>query len=214
MKGNVIGFDPDTNTGAISGHDGKRYDFATADWHSHDRKPRHGDLVDFAPDGQRATQIYALETAYVPPSFGQFLFSVQGRISRSQYWLKWFLPVIAISLVLYIILFASIASGGAGAAGVAGILLLLFTLITLWPSIAVTVKRIHDRNKSGWLVLALYAPLILYYVLMAAAGQQNPATLLVGLIMMGVGIWFFIEFGCLRGTVGENQYGPDPVQHN
>lgn len=213
MKGNVIGFDPDTNTGAISGHDGKRYDFATVDWHSHDRPPRHGDLVDFAPDGQRATQIYALESAYVPPTFGQFVFSVQGRISRSQYWLKWFLPVIAITAVLYIILIATVVSGSTAGAGVVGVLLLLFSLITLWPSIAVSVKRIHDRNKSGWLVLALYAPLILYYLLMFTAGQQNPATIIVALIMFGVGIWFFVEFGCMRGTIGENRYGPDPVLH-
>ena len=29
MKGNVIGFDSDTNTGAISGHEGNRYVYAT-----------------------------------------------------------------------------------------------------------------------------------------------------------------------------------------
>ena len=44
MKGNVIGFDRDTNTGAISGHDGNRYDFVTADWHSN-RQPMRGDVV-------------------------------------------------------------------------------------------------------------------------------------------------------------------------
>jgi hypothetical protein len=32
MRGNVIGFDPDTNTGAIGGYDGKRYDFVTQEW--------------------------------------------------------------------------------------------------------------------------------------------------------------------------------------
>ncbi|HZU91100.1 MAG TPA: hypothetical protein VE993_17745, partial [Stellaceae bacterium] len=92
MKGNVIGFDADTNTGAISGHDGRRYEFVTLDWRDH-RRPHHGDPVDFAPDGQRATQIYVLEPEYVPPSFGQFYFSTRGRMSRSQYWLKFFLPV-------------------------------------------------------------------------------------------------------------------------
>jgi hypothetical protein len=34
MKGNVIGFDPDSNTGAISGHDGRRYDFVRLEWRS------------------------------------------------------------------------------------------------------------------------------------------------------------------------------------
>src|SRR5256885_3026032 len=51
MKGNVIGFDPDTNTGAISGHDGRRYDFVMADWHDR-RHPTHGDVVDFDQIGR------------------------------------------------------------------------------------------------------------------------------------------------------------------
>src|SRR4029077_9400301 len=103
MKGNVIGFDPDTNTGAISGYDGKRYDFATVDWHSQHR-PKHGDLVDFVPDGQHASQVYPLEPEYVPPSLGQFLFSPAGPTSRSQFWLRWFLPVVAIHIVLWIVI--------------------------------------------------------------------------------------------------------------
>ena len=57
MKGNVIGFDPDTNAGAISGHDGNRYDFVRLEWRGSAR-PRRGAVVDFVADGQRATQIY------------------------------------------------------------------------------------------------------------------------------------------------------------
>ena len=101
MKGGVIGFDPDTNTGAISGHDGKRYDFVMADWHDR-RRPSHGDIVDFAAEDQRAARIYPVEPEYGPPSFGQFYFSARGRISRSQYWLRFFLPVFVIGAVLSI----------------------------------------------------------------------------------------------------------------
>src|SRR5260370_13769275 len=57
MKGNVIGFDPDSNAGAISGHDGNRYDFVRLDWRGSAR-PSRGAVVDFVADGQRATQIY------------------------------------------------------------------------------------------------------------------------------------------------------------
>src|SRR5580658_5535822 len=101
MKGNVIGFDPDTNTGAISGHDGNRYDFATIDWHGQ-RQPRHGDVVDFQPEGQRATQVYVTEPQYVVPGFGEFYFSPSGRISRSQLWLRTILPIWGIFVILYI----------------------------------------------------------------------------------------------------------------
>jgi uncharacterized membrane protein YhaH (DUF805 family) len=35
---------------------------------------------------------------------------------------------------------------------------------------------------------------------------------ILGMGFLGVGVWFFIEFGCLRGTIGANRYGPDPVR--
>jgi len=65
MKGNVLGFDPEGNTGAISGHDGQRYDFVTLDWRSPGR-PARGIAVDFVAEGNRATQIYALGGQFAP----------------------------------------------------------------------------------------------------------------------------------------------------
>jgi len=109
---------------------------------------------------------------------------------------------------------AALASGNSRTVGVIGVILLIFSLITLWPGIAIMVKRIHDRNKSGWLALAFYVPLVLYYIIIAAGGEQNPAAILLSVVVLGIGIWFFIEFGCMRGTVGANKYGPDPVQHS
>src|SRR4051812_21655510 len=102
MKGNVIGFEAARNAGAISGYDGKRYDFTTLDWHGQER-PRHGDVVDFVPQGDRATAVYPLIPEYVQSTFGQFYFSLRGRISRAQYWLRFFLPVFAIGFVLYLL---------------------------------------------------------------------------------------------------------------
>jgi uncharacterized membrane protein len=65
VKGNFLGFDPETNTGAISGHDGRRYDFVRLEW----RGPSHpvrGDAVDFIADNSRATQIYPLDQHFDP----------------------------------------------------------------------------------------------------------------------------------------------------
>ena len=219
MRGNVIGFDPDTNTGAISGHDGSRYDFATQDWHGSAR-PRHGDLVDFQIDGRRAHDVYLIEPEYVRPGFWQFYFSPRGRISRSQYWLKLFLPVFAVGLVLGLLRLAN----GEVTSGPFSTLGFLFHLAVLWPGIAILVKRIHDRNKSGWLAWLLYAPLIVIIITLIGGGiaiavGNNVAggTLFIisgvlGIFLVIVAIWFFIEFGCLRGTIGANRYGPDPTR--
>jgi uncharacterized membrane protein YhaH (DUF805 family) len=178
MKGNVIGFDPDTNTGAISGHDGQRYDFVTIDWHGRSQ-PRHGDVVDFQPEGQRAAQIYLVEATYMRPSITEFLFSANGRISRSQYWLKWALPLFVVTIVLEIILFATLDPS------VVSIFIGIYSLLLIYPSIVIYIKRAHDRDRSGWFILLFLVPILNF--------------------------WPLIELWFLRGTIGPNKYGPDPV---
>jgi uncharacterized membrane protein YhaH (DUF805 family) len=58
-------------------------------------------------------------------------------------------------------------------------------VVLLWPFFAVNAKRWHDRNKSGFWTFINIIPIF-------------------GLI------WLFIECGCLKGTAGENDYGPEP----
>jgi uncharacterized membrane protein len=65
MKGNVLGFDPDTNTGAISGHDGQRYEFVRLEWRG-SGQPMRAATVDFVANGNRATQIYPLGPPFNP----------------------------------------------------------------------------------------------------------------------------------------------------
>lgn len=184
MKGNVIGFDPDTNTGAVSGHDGKRYDFATADWHGQSR-PHQGDLVDFQPAGDRATQIYLVEPEYVQPSFGEFYFSPNGRISRSQFWLKGVLPIWGIWIVLYIPVISFVLNRSTGGAGVFGFFLGIYSLVIIWPVIAIHIKRVHDRDWPWPFILLYLVPI--------------------------VSLWPTIEVWFLRGTIGSNRFGADPV---
>jgi uncharacterized membrane protein YhaH (DUF805 family) len=214
MKGNVIGYDADTNTGAISGHDGRRYDFTTQDWRANG-VPRHGDVVDFTAEGDRATQIYLIEPQYVWPGFWRFLFSPSGRICRKQYWVWFFLPVLGIGLALDVL---SLIPGW-----FFKLLPSLFQLVMLWPGIAILIKRIHDRNKSGWLVWFMYIPVILLAIFLigaviagvtsatGAAATLGIIAAVFGIAVGGVAIWFFVEFGCMRGTIGANKYGPDPV---
>jgi uncharacterized membrane protein YhaH (DUF805 family) len=66
------------------------------------------------------------------------------------------------------------------------VLYLIATLVLLIPSIAAGVRRLHDTDKSGW-------------------------WLLLGLIPV-IGAIVLIVFFCQRGTVGTNQFGPNPLQ--
>jgi uncharacterized membrane protein YhaH (DUF805 family) len=60
----------------------------------------------------------------------------------------------------------------------------IFAFATLLPSLAVTVRRLHDTNKSGWNLLISFIPL--------------------------VGSLWLLVIMVSKGTEGENKYGPDP----
>ena len=69
MKGKVLGFDPTSGTGAITGDDGNRYNFAAAD----NKSPaplKPNDTVDFEVDGNTAKNIYAVKTGFSIPTGG------------------------------------------------------------------------------------------------------------------------------------------------
>jgi uncharacterized membrane protein YhaH (DUF805 family) len=111
----------------------------------------------------------------------QLLFSTKGRIPRSTYWYYGFV-YLGINIVAVLIdLMTGTYDDSLGIGLVSGLL----SLIGIVTGIAVSVKRCHDRDHSGWF-------------------------LLVGLIPL-VNLWVTIELGFLRGTVGENQYGYDPT---
>jgi uncharacterized membrane protein YhaH (DUF805 family) len=131
-----------------------------------------------------------------------------GRINRAKYW---------IALLVYIVielLFGALAYLGDGNAVVHGITTVIGIAVTI-SSIGVTIKRLHDRNKSGWYVLLfLVAPMVLLVADFAigtmSAGSDFFATAL-WLIAIVIVIWGFVELGCLRGTIGHNKYGSDPL---
>ena len=57
MKGHILSYSVQTNSGVISGDDNQRYSFSGADW-MESEPPRRGMQVDFTPSDGRATQIY------------------------------------------------------------------------------------------------------------------------------------------------------------
>ena len=80
----------------------------------------------------------------------------------------------------------------------------------IWISWAVGVKRLHDRSKSAWwLVLFYIAPASLN---VAASFVENPLHVPINLSAISIFVWMIVELGFLRGTVGPNDYGPDPLE--
>jgi len=116
-------------------------------------------------------------------SYKEALFSFEGRMSLRDYWLKGAIFIIPLAI------FNNILVYGVGTEAALN-LAMLIGLVTLWPALALAVKRMHDHNRSGWFLATLLIPV---------------ANIFFALWIMAM-IWF------LRGTVGENRFGPDPVE--
>ena len=136
-----------------------------------------------------------------------------GRAPRAEYW--WFyLATVVVQIPLTIV---------DEAIGNWSPLSTLFSLATFIPWLAVTVRRLHDTNRSGWWLLALFLPLVAVGFAAAAAvgatlsggtAPEPTGSMLVMMIvavvaMLIIGITMFV-FMVSEGTHGPNDYGDDP----
>jgi uncharacterized membrane protein YhaH (DUF805 family) len=119
-----------------------------------------------------------------------------GRSRRKEYWM-FFLFIILCSIILGFLdgmlglggglTHYSYGGGGAYGAGAnahGGILSDIFSLAILIPGLAVSVRRLHDIDKSGWWILIGLIPLVGWIIVI---------------------VWY-----CTDGTRGPNRFGPDP----
>ncbi|PHM74866.1 DUF805 domain-containing protein [Xenorhabdus kozodoii] len=98
-----------------------------------------------------------------------------GRARRKEYWMFYLFNMIAFLIMIVL---------GTAINDMAGIaLFIVYVLVTFIPKLAVTVRRLHDTNHSGWWILLLLVPI--------------------------ANIFFFV-LTLLEGTQGDNQYGSDP----
>jgi len=122
-----------------------------------------------------------------------------GRSRPKEYWLFVLFYLVAFTLLTmidFLLGFGATSSSTVSApgsfwgewvyAGGGGPLTLLFMLATLVPSIAVTVRRLHDSDRSGWWILIALIPFVGFIVLLI--------------------------FMILGGTHGPNRFGADPVE--
>ena len=108
-----------------------------------------------------------------------FLF-FDGRIGRQTFGLKGVLLFAVLAMVLGgVAAFIGVLSGSGG---LLAVMLIAVYIVVIWISLAVSVKRWHDRGKSGWWVL-------------------------IGLIPLIGGIWALIETGFLPSDPGTNRFG-------
>jgi len=105
-------------------------------------------------------------------------FGLRGRISRRSFWLHGVLALLVLGLVGV----ALLRIAGVGAQFAEGAV----NVVLAWPAAALSAKRWHDIDRSGWFALVTLVP--------------------------GIG-WLvsLIANGLLRGTAGPNRFGPAPL---
>lgn len=140
--------------------------------------------------------------------WGHLLFKFSGRVNRAKFWLA-ALVYFVINIVLAIIGYATDQSAAFQAInGMIGIVIFI-------SGLAVGVKRLHDRGKSGWYLLLFYVvPGVLIVAAIATYVTMEDGSLasaVLGFAALAIGVWAFVELACLRGTAGPNAYGPDPI---
>lgn len=97
-------------------------------------------------------------------------------MSRGQFWLQ--------SLVLWVVLYVLSAVLGPLATG---IMVWLVNGVVLAALVMLCILRLHDRNHTGWWLLAVFIPV---------AGA----------------LWLLWQLALRRGVAQDNRWGPDPLQ--
>jgi uncharacterized membrane protein YhaH (DUF805 family) len=133
-------------------------------------------------------------------SLSWLFFSFQGRVNRSIWWL-----VIGGTLFLDLGVYLATANWEDPTFS------LVVGLVALALRIAPSIKRLHDRNKSGsWLWLYFGLPQLVV-VLAAFSPVGDPTVGFLGLVVIALLIAVIVDLGALPGTQGDNRFGPDPL---
>ena len=96
----------------------------------------------------------------------------QGRATRSEFW-WWALFIIVVEVVV-----GGVGGAVMGDSSLPMIILLLFWLAVILPTIAVTVRRLHDTDHSGWWYWIALVPVIgglwlLYFMVIGGTSGPN-----------------------------------------
>ncbi len=121
-------------------------------------------------------------------SWTDMLFSPYGRIRRRDFWLWMIAKTIGVPVLFFalLLLLKLIHLKSPDTEQLIGVIIMMVCWATfVLSNICLIVKRWHDRNKSGWLYLILFIPVLGW-------------------------IWTLVECGCLDGTPARNRYGKSP----
>ena len=224
MQGRIVSVNTSAGTGVLQADTGGQWLFRAQQWRGQGVPPA-GQIVSFDISGREAVNVMPVSAAWGAPwgggssapwagnvasrlqTYGDpfsrpamarqsllgFYFSPSGRVSLGQYWLRYLIPatvliLIAIGLVIWVIFHAYRDHVAQPLIlTVVGLIVVKVTLLT-WISFMMHIKRMHDLNMS-WLA----------------------GTVIEDFVPLGRD-WMLFRMLFQQGTVGPNNFGPDPRQ--
>jgi uncharacterized membrane protein YhaH (DUF805 family) len=163
-----------------------------------------------------------------------YLFKFEGRINRAKYWLAG-LNILCWMIVLMLLLYMPVgyffgwpeelnfslenifaifdpkSFQGLSRADVSLIVVNVLTMpLFLWVFLATSVKRLHDRDMSGWWIIPFFAVPGLYHQFV----DRLPHGYLIIFVtwpIVACHIWGVVELYFRAGTPWTNRFGPDPL---
>jgi len=166
-----------------------------------------------------------------------FLFSFEGRINRAKYWLSGLVLLAWMMLIgwtTYLCLqlmangylpvpksihfgtdaiFALLDPASFHMPSKADVIPILVDVVGmplfLWIYLATSIKRLHDRDKSGWWMVPFFVMPGLYQQFGDRLAHSH-ADLPLALAMFALIVWGFVEMFCLKGSASTNLFGPNP----
>jgi len=115
-----------------------------------------------------------------PHDTANSIFSFEGRIKRGTFWVV----IISLFLISFVLQMAAVVSAESGSSDGIVVLLLIYFIPAIWVAFATYVKRWHDLNLSGWMLLTLFIPFVNFLI--------------------------FLYLGLAPGTTATNKYGDAP----
>ncbi len=111
----------------------------------------------------------------------ELFFTFSGRINRATFWTRAMPVLFTYGMITNVVAVIEINN-----TGYYGPFSIILSLIGLWPNLAVMVKRLHDRSRSGWFIL-------------------------IGLIPVVGPIWLLVEVWFLASKPEPNRFGEVPT---
>ena len=162
-----------------------------------------------------------------------YLFRFDGRISRAKLWLAMvvmfgLMMTVGLAIVAIRSLFGNLAPFHFGASDLFRLLdpdtyrsftlgdlprlliKLAVTSLLMWVYFATSIKRLHDRDKSGWWMVPFFAVPGLYNQF-AERLPDSYADLPLAIAVAILCMWGFVEMYCLKGSRKTNRFGADPL---